>query len=529
MDKQNLKQIVNRIQELDNPLGKFIIGGVLGEGGTSVVKRARLDGGETSREYAIKFLLVDITEHKSTDYKRFRQAYINLASVQHLGCCIPLMYFGEYETHDSGRDFKVPYIVMPVADCTLGKHFTEDGPVKRHRAASYDEFKSVFIRLGEIIQLIHDNGIIHRDIKPQNIFYSSDKLYLGDFDISKFDKQINHIEARTQKGARLANINFSAPEQFDASIGEICNASDWFAFAQVMIWLMTGSPIVKGLAAVSLRSDDKRFRPYEILFEKLLQEKPNDRLASFSEIKQYLNDKDDEIAKQKLQRAALAHQCKVRKCLKDFLSLVDFFTPQFNGFRQADLITEPNEIRLLFDRLNGLISDNAFGIVHKEGDIHGVKSFENIGGDKWQFCGYESIHFELSISEVLAYQHHNLGASFFVIVGQQMARIFDLKGTSYSEEFQRYQGHMLPPGTGQSARLNGHLVAVNQSETESVIRFVEPGIYFLGPLECPICENYEKLVDLCKSFSSVEKLSNLLIDRSFANSIARPLWVSIHD
>ena len=99
MDKQNLKRIVNRIQELDNPLGKFIIDGDLGEGGTSVVKKARLAGEENSRKYAIKFLLVDIAENKSTEYKRFRQAYINLASVQHLGCCIPFMSYDSQCEH----------------------------------------------------------------------------------------------------------------------------------------------------------------------------------------------------------------------------------------------------------------------------------------------------------------------------------------------------------------------------------------------------------------------------------------------
>lgn len=530
MDGHNLIQIVNQIKEVENPLGKFIIENALGEGGTSIVKKARLDGVDSSRQYAIKFLLVDIAGHKSTEYKRFRQAYINLASVQHLGCCIPLIYFGEHENRDSERTVKIPYIVMSVADYTMEQHFTaHDKQGKRHRSASYAEFQNVFNRLGEVIQLIHDNGIIHRDIKPQNIFYYSDKLYLSDFDISKFDKRENYVEARTKKGTRLANINFSAPEQFDASIGEICNASDWFAFAQVMIWLMTGAPIVKGLAEVSLHNDDKRVRPYEILFEKLLRTNPRERLASFSEIKQYLYDNDDDVKMQEWERKEAQRRHGVKKCLHDFLTLVDFYTPQFSGCCKADLITRPDELSDLFAKLNGLMSNNAFGIVFKGGDIHNVKSFEHMGGSNWSFSGYEGLHLELSISSAIVYQHHNLGASFIVLVGQRMARVYDSNGTDYYEEFKKYQGEMLPPDVGQSARIGGSLVKINSDDVEHVIRFVEPGIYFLGPLESPICENVEKFMNLCESFSSTNELRNLLIDRKFANSIARPVWVRIYD
>ena len=92
-----LIEVINQIAEVENPLGTFRITGYLGEGGTAIVKKAELSGQGTSREYAIKFLLVDITSHLSEGYRRFRQAYINLASVQHLGCCVPLLYFGEYK------------------------------------------------------------------------------------------------------------------------------------------------------------------------------------------------------------------------------------------------------------------------------------------------------------------------------------------------------------------------------------------------------------------------------------------------
>ena len=526
----SLKQIVNQIKEVENPLGTFIIDGDLGEGGTAVVKRARLNGDVSGRTYAVKLLMVNIVTHKSTEYKKFRQAYINLASIQHLGCCISLLYFGEYEYSEKERNFKIPYIVMCVADHTMEKHFTiEEKKGKRHRTASYDEFQMIFNRLGEIIQLIHDNGIIHRDIKPQNIFYYSDKLYLADFDISKFEECHNYIEAKTKKGDRLANINFSAPEQFDSSMGEICNESDWFAFAQVMIWLMVGTPILKGFKKVSLHGSDKRFRPYEILFEKLLQTNPKQRLGSFAAIKQYLKDNDNELKQQAQQRAENLRQGQVRECLCQFLQIIDFYTPEFNGCWQANLITRRDEISDLLGKINGLMSENDFGIVFKGGDIHNVKFFKSTQNCLWIFSGYESVHFELSISGVIAYQHHNLGASFAVIVGQQMAREFDVNGTSCMETFLRYHGHMLSPDVGQSARIDGKLVAINSSEVEHVVRFVESGIYFLGPLESPLNSNFEKFKDVCESFSSVQSLIELLTCNAFADHIIRPESVRMYD
>ena len=526
----NLKNFVNQIKEIENSLGKFIIVGDLGNGGTAIVKKVEMKGCEADCKYAVKFLLVDIADDKSSVYKRFRQAYINLASVQHLGCCIPLFYFGEHEGRLENRVFKIPYVMMREADTTMYKRYTQETKKgKHHIVANYDEFRQIFERLGEVIQIIHEQGIIHRDIKPQNIFYCSDKLYLADSDISKFSQDGNYVEARTKKGDRLANMNFSAPEQFDNSVGEICNASDWFAFAQVMIWLMTGHPIIKGFAKVSLPGTDKRFKPYEKLFDKLLQTDPRQHFSSFVEIKQYLSDNDEELRIQEREQERERHRCQVRKCLNDFLVTIDFYTPQFNGLWQADLITRHDEICGFFERLNALMACNSFGIVYKGGDIQNVKSFECVKGCLWKFSGYGTFHYEVAIDEVLAYQHHNLGGSFAVIIGRKMARQYDIKGTSEAEEFLRYKGHKLPLSVGQSARIKGRLVKIDANEVEHVIRYVEPAAYILGPLESPINENIDMFMNVCESFSSVQALRDHVVNRDFVRKIKRPEWVSMYD
>lgn len=527
----SLRTIVNQIKGIENSLGRFTIGDNLGVGGTAIVKKAELRGNESGRNYAVKFLLVDIADHKTNEYKRLRQAYINLASIQHLGCCVSLLYFGEHEERLNGHTFKIPYVIMPVADATMHKRYTKETKKgNQHVGVNFEEFLSVFDRLGTIIQIVHDYGIIHRDIKPQNIFYCSNQLYLADFDISKFSSNCGYVEAKTKKGDRLANMNFSAPEQFDSSIGEICYASDWFAFAQVMIWLKTGAPIVKGFKDISLDADDKRFRPYELLFKNLLQTDPKQRVESFEKINKFVNENNQVIQEQERQRAEVLRQYRIRTCLDSFLNILDFYTPHFNGLYQADLITSRDEIADLFARLNALMNGNRFGIVYEGGDIHDVKSFECIGDDAWRFVGYQgSCHYELSISGVIAYQHHNFGASFFVIIGQGLNREYDSNGTTCSEEFLRYKDHKLSVGIGQSARINEKLVTINRDEVEHVMRFVRPGIYFIGPLECPIVENYNVFHAICQKCPTVEDLKASLIMPQFANNIKRPQWIRLWD
>jgi hypothetical protein len=130
---------------------------------------------------------------------------------------------------------------------------------------------------------------------------------------------------------------------------------------------------------------------------------------------------------------------------------------------------------------------------------------------------------------VIAYQHHIFGASFVVLVGQPMEREYDVRGTSDFEEFLRYQGEKLSPDVGQSARIGGKLVEINRANVEHVMRFVGSGIYFLGPLECPINDNFNEFKEVCESFSSVRSLRKCLTEGTFANHIRRPQWIRMYD
>ena len=77
--QKKLGNYIKSNKYISNILGTFEIKEQLGQGGTSVVRRAILN---SSEEFAIKFLLENIKVTESRAYKRFKQAHINLLKIQ---------------------------------------------------------------------------------------------------------------------------------------------------------------------------------------------------------------------------------------------------------------------------------------------------------------------------------------------------------------------------------------------------------------------------------------------------------------
>lgn len=278
--KQKVSEYFKKNNELNNIYGTFkLTTKVLGNGGTSVVKGFTF--GSNKNEYAVKFLLDNIFEKESSTFKRFKQAHLNLLSIQHTGCVLPQIHFDSILIEDNVR---IPYIIMPKAESTLKSYVDEK---KKNKEFDFKIFENLFRALISTTDSIHSHNIIHRDIKPENIFILDKKLVLGDFDIAKFSDE-SHIKlVDTKKGDRLANFYYSAPEQSTKKFDEISFATDWYAIGQVLHWLITGDTL-RGQANISLTSYDSRYKEFEPLIMNLLSNNPTSRLSSKKDIEDFL-------------------------------------------------------------------------------------------------------------------------------------------------------------------------------------------------------------------------------------------------
>lgn len=373
IDKKKLSELIKNIQCIETTLGTFNIGKTIGEGGTSIVRKAHIDN--LNKEFAIKFLAENLKAKPSKQYKRFKQAYINLFYDQHFLPIVPQLYFGELQE----KDFIIPFTIMPYLPKTLKNYRKGLGS-----NFNFQNFENIFNCLLNNIEKIHQYNIIHRDIKPENIFIAGNNLLIGDFDISKFN-DTNHIKLiDTRSGERLANYAFSAPEQSDSTLGKVSNASDWFAFGQVLYWLITQSTI-KGQNPVQVKEIDKSWFKYNDLINKLTSQNPQERLSSKGDIEIFLK-KNDESIKQFEQENNIIRSNEIFN---------EILRKNFPGKRNLFKINDKSEIQNLFYDLNNNVEVTRlyYRFYHLTGGdfyIRRIEKMQNhIDGEFWLLNNYE--------------------------------------------------------------------------------------------------------------------------------------------
>jgi serine/threonine-protein kinase len=295
------------VRSVTNAFGKFEVKEQIGQGGTSVVRRAVFEG---DHEFAIKFLLENIQDTHSTAYKRFKQAHINILTIQHTGVILPQIHF---DCVVIDEDTTIPYIIMLKAEKTL-KDFKKENDI------TFELFETLFTSMLKLLNTIHNHGIIHRDLKPENIFILEKKLVLGDFDIAKFDAT-HYIKLHdTENKERLANYYFSAPEQSEKSFGEISMSADLFAFGQILYWLITDTTL-RGQSQINLISYNEKYNKYHGVISKLLQHNPEERFQNTTEIIEYLKSADK-------QHQDIIEREQRFNTLRVFDEIIDKYTPE---------------------------------------------------------------------------------------------------------------------------------------------------------------------------------------------------------
>jgi serine/threonine protein kinase len=176
---------------------------ILGTGGAASIKKcSRIADGENC---VIKELLDKNDKDKAERFKR---------EIEVMNHCQSAGFHGIMPIYES-NDEELWYI-MPEAECLKDRlNLYADRqknaiPIYTYRDGILEEFVNEFIFLATNLHTLHQNGYVHRDIKPHNIYYYNGHLYIGDFGI--VDIPANQGKQLTKKGDRLGAWNTIAPE-----------------------------------------------------------------------------------------------------------------------------------------------------------------------------------------------------------------------------------------------------------------------------------------------------------------------------
>ncbi|MFE4133501.1 serine/threonine protein kinase [Peribacillus sp. YIM B13482] len=216
--KQNKGSIILSLGEISN-LEE------IGQGGNGLV----YGGVQNNQEVAIKFLVEDSRKSK---LQRFKAEYFN---INLLGDRSNIVNYINYEEISLEEGYLVPAIIMKRYDKSLKALRGDTSEI------SEETFIKLFYFLLNTLDKIHQNGIIHRDIKPENILVTKEiDFTLTDFGIANYNPELYTLKAKTERRERLANYEFSAPEQ--ANKGAVPAPSmDIYALGQVCQWYVFGA------------------------------------------------------------------------------------------------------------------------------------------------------------------------------------------------------------------------------------------------------------------------------------------------
>ncbi|WP_166831566.1 serine/threonine protein kinase [Thalassoroseus pseudoceratinae] len=308
-----------------------VTGSLLGQGGNGLVYPVDFEGSAV-----VKLFAEDLSGKPSTKLKRFQREYRRLIRIPQHDNLIRLFHY-DVVTLD---DLAVPAIIMERCQASLKAHVQSIGVLPR------SELHRLCDDMCRALSHIHNQGIIHRDIKPENILLREDGTFvLADFGIAWFDPEMFAGTELTKKGDRIANFQFSAPEQFEKE-AKLTPAADIFALGQVLYWCVTQKTF-RGASPPTMALIDEDYAQFDEVVPLMSRQEPAERLQSAKVVIDTLSEQDQHRKTQKWH----AH---VIDCLERFERLLRRHTP---GQRGIVHLTEKKEIDDLIESLS-VISDS---------------------------------------------------------------------------------------------------------------------------------------------------------------------------
>src|SRR4029077_6421480 len=235
--------------------------------------------------------------HLSSDplrKQRFEREAKTISSLNHPNICV---------LHDVGRQEGIDYLVMECVEGeTLAKRL-EKGALPLEQVLKYG------MQIADALDQAHRGGVVHRDLKPDNIMLTPTGAKLLDFGLAKPTAplsspttltSVTRTSPVTEQGTIVGTFQYMSPEQVEGK--ELDGRSDIFSLGAVLYEIVTGKPAFGGKSQFTVASAilDKEPSPISTIrlmtppgldrvVKKCLAKEPDERWQSASALKSELS------------------------------------------------------------------------------------------------------------------------------------------------------------------------------------------------------------------------------------------------
>jgi serine/threonine protein kinase/HAMP domain-containing protein len=267
---------------LNKTIGRYEIKEMIGEGAMAKVYRAY--DPEINRSVAFKILKEDHCVDEEYLSRFLREAKAAGA----------LSHSGIVTVFDVGKLENAPYIMMELlAGCDLGE------VLKGKKKLPLKQTLIIALQLAKSLDYAHKSGIVHRDIKPDNIIVMPDgeSIKVADFGIARMNE--NEESQKTQVGSVLGTPRYMSPEQ---ALGEsVDGRSDLFSVGTIMYEMLSGNKAFDASNMATLMIQIAQKQPESLktvcpevpagvrqIIQKLLQKSPDKRFQTGNKLAEAL-------------------------------------------------------------------------------------------------------------------------------------------------------------------------------------------------------------------------------------------------